>query len=222
VSDAPAEDPPAAARPWKPLLAAAVTTAAVTAASYGARGPVEKYGATLVGVGFLASTWWLVLRHDEAEIRAHGLSLGGLMEPARIDPRRLLRDARAACNWALLAMAVTFPPFALGYRFFYACSLLHRTLHCLPVHFALRAPPSSLDELGGQLVVIALPEEAFFRVTSSPARSRRGWRCSSRRCSSGGCASGPGGSGRGSCSTPRATCSRARWAEGSISSDGPC
>jgi hypothetical protein len=85
------------------------------------------------------------------------------MEPARIDPRRLLREARTASGWALLAMAVTFPPFALGYRFFYACSLLHRALRCLPVHFALRAPPSILDEVGGQLVVIALPEEAFFR-----------------------------------------------------------
>jgi membrane protease YdiL (CAAX protease family) len=164
VSDAPAEElpraPEAPARPWGPLLAAAITTVIVTVASY--RAP-ESYSATLVGVGFLASTWWLVLRHDEATVRAYGLSLGGLMEPARIDPRRLLRDGRAAAGWALLSMAVAFPPFAVGYRFFYACSLVRWALRCHPAHFTLHWPPSMLDDIGGQLVVIALPEEAFFR-----------------------------------------------------------
>jgi membrane protease YdiL (CAAX protease family) len=141
-------------------VAAAVTTAVVTAASYGAP---DKYAATLVGVGFLVATWWLVLRHDEITVRAYGLSLGGLLEPTRLSPGRLLRDAGVATGWALLLMVLAFPPFALGYRYFYACSIVHHALRCLPIHFTLRWPPSIFDELGGQLVVIALPEEAFFR-----------------------------------------------------------
>ncbi len=135
--------------PGKPLLAAAITTAVVTVASYQAP---ERYAATLVGVGFLASTWLLVLRHDEATVRAYGLSLGGVLEPARIDPRRLLRDALYASAWELLLMAIAFPPFALGYRAYW-----HP-----PAHFVPRLPPSLFDEIAGQLVVIALPEEAFF------------------------------------------------------------
>jgi membrane protease YdiL (CAAX protease family) len=132
------------------LLAALVTTAVVTAASYLVP---ERYAATVVGVGFLTATWVLVLRHDEATVRAHGLSLGGLLEPARIDPRRLFRDALVAVGWALLFVVVTFPVFAWGYRLYW-----HPR-----AHFALRMPASILDEIAGQLVVIALPEEAFFR-----------------------------------------------------------
>lgn len=140
----------APARLDRTLLAAAITTAIVTAASYLAP---DRYAATLVGVGFLGATWWLVLRHDEATVRAYGLSLGGLLEPARLDPRRLSRDALVASGWALLVALVTFPPFALGYRFYWSTH----------AHFLLRLPPSLFDEVTGQLVVIALPEEAFFR-----------------------------------------------------------
>jgi membrane protease YdiL (CAAX protease family) len=133
-----------------PLLAAAITTAVVTASSYLAP---DRYAATLVGVGFLASTWVLVLRHDEVTVRAYGLSLGGLLEPTRLDPRRLARTAIVAIGWALLLMALTFPPFAIGYRLYWRPH----------AHFVFRWPPSLFDEIAGQLVVIALPEEAFFR-----------------------------------------------------------
>jgi uncharacterized protein len=142
--------PEAPPRLWRPLVAAALTTAVVTAASYLAP---ERWAATLVGVGFLASTWWLVLRHDEHRVRAYGLSLGGLLEPSRLDPRRLARDALSATGWALLMMALAFPPFVIGYRFYWR---VHG-------HFAFHAPPSLFDEIAGQIVVIALPEEAFFR-----------------------------------------------------------
>jgi membrane protease YdiL (CAAX protease family) len=144
------EPPPLPASPWPPLAAAAITTGVVTAASYLAP---ERYAATLVGVGFLAATWVLVLRHDELTVRAHGLSLGGLLEPTRLDLRRLVRSALVATGWALLMMAVTFPAFTLAYRAWW-----HPRLP-----FVLRLPPSVLDDIAGQLVVIALPEEAFFR-----------------------------------------------------------
>ena len=133
-----------------PLLAATITTALVTAASYLAP---ERYAATLVGVIFLAATWWLVLRHDEITVRAYGLSLGGLLEHTALAPARIAREAAIAIGWALLLVAIVFPPFWLGYRFWWH-----------PHHaFVMRWPPSIFDEVAGQLVVIALPEEAFFR-----------------------------------------------------------
>jgi membrane protease YdiL (CAAX protease family) len=152
VSLPPDVEPPSApsSSAWRPLLAAAITTAVVTAAAYLAP---ERYAATVVGVCFLAATWWLVLRHDELTVRTYGLSLGGLLEPARLDAGRLARDAAHAGLWALLLMALTFPPFVVGYLAYWR-----------PHHvFALRLPASIFDELAGQLVVIALPEEAFFR-----------------------------------------------------------
>jgi uncharacterized protein len=144
---------PAPPGPRGPLLAAALTTAVVTAASYLAP---DRYAATLVGVGFLAATWVLVLRHDEHVVRAYGLSLGGLLEPTSLEPRRLARDAAGALAWALLLMLIVFPFFAVGYRFYNRHLIAH-------AHFVLRGPASIVDEVAGQLVVIALPEEAFFR-----------------------------------------------------------
>ena len=146
----PTAGPATPSGPSGPLLAAAITTAVVTAVSYLAP---DKWAATLVGVGFLASTWWLVLRHDESTVRAYGLSLGGLLEPAPLQARRLAVAALVAAGWALLLMAVTFPPFALGFRLYWRPH----------AHLALRLPPAIFDEIGNQLVVIALPEEAFFR-----------------------------------------------------------
>lgn len=133
-----------------PLLAAAITSSVVTAASYLTP---ERYAATAVGILFLAATWWLVLRHDELTVRAYGLSLGGLLEPTHIDPIRLTREAARALGWAALLVAIAFPPFWFGYRWWWH-----------PHHaFHMRWPPSLFDEIAGQLVVIALPEEAFFR-----------------------------------------------------------
>jgi len=133
-----------------PLLAAALTSALVTAASYLTH---ERYAATAVGILFLAAAWWLVLRHDEITVRAYGLSLGGLLEPTRLEPARLLREATRAAGWALLLALIAFPPFWFGYRWWWH-----------PHHaFALRWSASIFDEIAGQLVVIALPEEAFFR-----------------------------------------------------------
>lgn len=128
-----------------------MTTAAVTALS--SRLVPDKYAATLVGLAFLAATWLLVLRYDEETIRSYGLSLGGLLEPSPISIRRLLRDAGSSILWVLLFCAVVFPPFWAGFR-------LYWRVHG---HFVLRLPASLGDEIAGQLLVIALPEEAFFR-----------------------------------------------------------
>ena len=132
------------------LFAAGLTTVVVTAVSWIAP---DKHAATLVGLAFLTATWWLVVRHDEATIRAYGLSLGGVLEPVPLDPRRVARDALVALGWATLLAALFFPPFWFGYRAYWHAHA--------PFHF--RMPASIADDVAGQLLVIALPEEAFFR-----------------------------------------------------------
>ncbi|AKT36931.1 uncharacterized protein CMC5_010520 [Chondromyces crocatus] len=106
-----------------------------------------------MGVAFLAATWWLVLRHDETTIRTHGLSLGGLLEPAPLSARRLLTDGARATGWALLFCAIFFPAFWFGYRLWWS-----------PARpFTFRPAPDPFDEITAQLLVVAIPEEAFFR-----------------------------------------------------------
>ena len=69
----------------RPLLITLGTTALVTALS---KLP-DSISATAVGFGFLAVTYWLVLRSDDPEHIAHyGLSLAGLFEPARLSAVR--------------------------------------------------------------------------------------------------------------------------------------
>lgn len=143
---------PATIPGWRrPLVVAVGTTALVTALSYGLP---DSYAATGVGLAFLAVTWLVALRRDDAAETAHyGLSLGGLLDPEPIDPRRMARDGIVAVGWALLFAAVLFPPFWLGYVSWWK-----------PVHAFSPAPPPALgDDVLGQLLVIALPEEAFYR-----------------------------------------------------------
>jgi hypothetical protein len=132
------------------LLAALVTTLVITTLSYLVP---SRHASTAVGLAFVAATWWLVLRHDEDVIRAHGLSLAGVLEPLPLEPKRILREAGQSLLWVLFFAAVVFPPFWLGYRLFW-------NVH---TPFVLRAPREPLNELVGQFFVIALPEEAFFR-----------------------------------------------------------
>lgn len=125
------------------------TTAVVTAVSW----LVPSFAATGVGLVFLAATWLTVLRHDERTIRRHGLSLGGLLEPTPLDGRRIGRDLALALGLAALFALVIFPPFWFGYVTYWGPKGT----------FVFRAPDSVADEVLGQLLVTALPEEAFFR-----------------------------------------------------------
>jgi membrane protease YdiL (CAAX protease family) len=134
----------------RPLLAACATTAAVTILSYAL--PPE-HAATGVGLAFLAATYWLALANDPDGARRFGLSLGGLLDPEPIRSRRLLRDGAVAVGWILALAAITFPPFWVGYVWWWAPRLEFSASGALP----------SLDEALGQVLVIALPEEAFYR-----------------------------------------------------------
>lgn len=131
-------------------IAVVVTTAIVTAASYLTP---EPYVATAVGLGFLGATYFLVLRHSATYVASHGLSLGGLFEPRGLSPRRIARDAAFALAWAIGAFAIVAVPFAIGFRMWFH---VRRP-------FGWHAALGATDALLGQLLVIALPEEAFFR-----------------------------------------------------------
>jgi uncharacterized protein len=131
------------------LQVALVVTALVTAVSHLAP---EAYANTAVGAVFLGATWLLVLRRDTATVRAFGLSLGGVTEPEPLDARRMARDSAGAVAWALAFALIFFPPFWLGYAHWWQTG-----------RFALALPPEFGSQILGQLLVIALPEEAFYR-----------------------------------------------------------
>jgi membrane protease YdiL (CAAX protease family) len=133
------------------IIASAIVTGIVTLAS--AFLP-DRYVATAVGFVFLGATWLLVWRGDDARVERSGLTLGGVVLPGPIDPRRLTRSTATALGWALLFAAITFVPFFFGWRTFWHAH----------GRFALHVQAwETINEVFGQLVIIALPEEAFYR-----------------------------------------------------------
>jgi membrane protease YdiL (CAAX protease family) len=135
----------------KPLFVAAATTAAVTALSYGLP---EDYAATGVGFGFLVATYFVALNSsDDRAVRHYGLSLGGLLEPEPLRARRLTREAARALAWAAGLAFIIFPFFWVGYVFWWKPR----------APFVPALPADLSDQVLGQLLVIALPEEAFYR-----------------------------------------------------------
>ena len=132
-------------------VAAAVVTGIVTVASIVLP---DKYVATVVGFVFLGATWFFVWRRDDAYVEANGLALGGLVLPGKLDVARLVRSGAIAIGWALLLCTVFFVPFYFGWR------------HWWHPHGPFSYHPKPLDlanDVFGQLVIIALPEEAFYR-----------------------------------------------------------
>jgi membrane protease YdiL (CAAX protease family) len=151
VTATPRPDRPDRAGFRRPIGAAVATTAFVTALSYFA--PMA-HAASAVGLGFLAATYFLTLRGDDPEAARHfGLSLGGLLDIEPLDFRRLIKSAGTEVSLALALSAVVFPLFWVGYVEWWS-----------PQEPFRAAPLGTVaDEALGQLLVIALPEEAFYR-----------------------------------------------------------
>ncbi|HEX3777355.1 MAG TPA: MrtC family glutamic-type intramembrane protease [Polyangiaceae bacterium] len=134
----------------RPVAITALTTFVVALL---ARLP-DSVSATAVGFGFLAATYWLVLRSDDSErIARYGLSFAGVFDPEPLSIERILRDSASAVGWALAVAAIALPPFWVGFVWWWQIKV--------PFHPA-RASSLGNDFLG-QLLVIALPEEAFYR-----------------------------------------------------------
>ena len=142
---------------------ALVCVAVVVVTRLGASTALGPYIHLAVAAIFLLTA----LRLTRRDPRHYGVALGGLLEPSDDDrPRGPLGsfDLARAC-WravpsavrelgaALGVAAVIFPLYAVGFY-----------LWTEPVHsFSLTFPPDLLNLALAQLVVVALPEEAFFR-----------------------------------------------------------
>ena len=119
-------------------------------------------------VNLVVAALFLILsvRLARGDLRHYGIELGGLLSPAdggEPGPFGLYDLARAIKTAlphgiretavAVALAAVTFPPFAVGFW------LWHQ-----PVEpFVLQWPPEVVSFTLAQLVMVALPEEAFFR-----------------------------------------------------------
>jgi membrane protease YdiL (CAAX protease family) len=136
-------------------LTAAVVTLLVTLAS---RFLPVRWVASAVGGVFFGATWVLVFRRDDAVVEHSGLAFGGLVLPARLDPRRIFADLRVAIGWALLLAVACFGPFYIGFR-----AYARWVWHAHPVPWPAVHLSGIVNEALGQLALIALPEEVFYR-----------------------------------------------------------
>lgn len=136
------------------IVASVVVTGLVTALSEGLSRVMPAYVALSVAATFLGATWLLVLRFDDETVRRFGLALGGLVLGGPFDWRAAGRQAAVAIGWALVFCAVTFVPFFFGWRHYWHAG----TAHFAPMRFGELA-----NDFLGQLLIIALPEEAFYR-----------------------------------------------------------
>jgi CAAX protease family protein len=127
-----------------------LTTAVVTALSY--LTPAQ-HAASAVGVAFFLATYVLALRGDDAATARYGLSLGGLLDPEPLDLEKLVRSAVVELTWALGVCLIVFPPFVVGFKLWWS-----------PTHAFRFAPLGNVaSDALGQFLVIALPEEGFYR-----------------------------------------------------------
>jgi membrane protease YdiL (CAAX protease family) len=134
-----------------------VSADATLAVTFIANGLPDRWHTTAVGFAFLAITWALVWRKDDERVNRAGLALGGLGFPGALDLRALARGALASMAWAVALTLIVAVPFFFGWRAWWAQSGPH-------LEFSLTVSPlDAANEIAGQLLVIALPEEAFYR-----------------------------------------------------------
>lgn len=140
------------------LAATYTAIALVTGAVAYAPGLSGDVGHLALAAAFLFSALALA-RRDRRGAAHYGIDLGGLLEPPPDDPgllRSLVRGLPVALRelgFAAKVAILVFPPFVLAYARWHEVTQPF-TWHPLarPVDFAL-----------GQLLVVALPEEALFR-----------------------------------------------------------
>jgi membrane protease YdiL (CAAX protease family) len=132
------------------LGVAALVTVVATACSYLLPDGWAAHG---VGLTFLGATYWLVVRGDDNQrIREHGLSLGGVLELTPLSWSRIANATGRALAYALGAALLIYPFFWFGFRLWWNVD-----------HFQPAPLRPVLSDAGGQLLMIALPEEAFYR-----------------------------------------------------------
>jgi len=141
------------------FLTAGVVTALVTLVSVVVP---AHWIASAVGGVFFGATWLMVFRRSDAVVEQSGLAFGGLVLPSRLDPRRIVGDLKVALGWALVLALLCFGPFYVGFRL-YARWVWHLHPIATANSWAGLHVGSTLNEVLGQVALIALPEEAFYR-----------------------------------------------------------
>jgi hypothetical protein len=136
---------------WEALGVSAAVTALVTVVSAVV---VDRFVATAVGGVFLAATWLMVWRRDDAVVERAGLSLGGLVLPGPIRLGATLAAGARALAWAVAFAIVLFVPFFFGWKLWW---------HARGAFVFHPRPWDLVNQVFGQIVIIALPEEAFYR-----------------------------------------------------------
>ena len=138
----------------EPIVVAAIVTGCVTSLSILLPTSWIAVGVALV---FLTATWLFVLRGSDETVLDHGLGLGGLIAARTSDEKSAAFMARSLMRAILISCAlgiVTFIPFYFGFVRFW------HVRHA----FSLDVKAGELASLAaGQILVIALPEEAFYR-----------------------------------------------------------
>jgi len=112
---------------------------------------------------FLVATYWGCLRPHHTPSPSHyGLDFGGLLLPAPVDYGRLLRDTTRAILIASALALLILPFFWLGYQIWYD---VHAPFQAARVWKEYGATPLAgmFNLFIAHLLVVALPEEAFFR-----------------------------------------------------------
>lgn len=135
-----------------PLVVALLVSLVATALS---RWTPAEHAASLVGATFLLATFLLV---PSERAQRYGLGFAGWLEPTPIDWTRTRRDCARACTWSLGAALLLFPPFTWGFVAWYEPGVEFSWQRAM-----LDLPVAWYDLLLGHLLVVALPEEAFFR-----------------------------------------------------------
>jgi membrane protease YdiL (CAAX protease family) len=132
------------------LVSAAVTFAVAATAMF----LPPAWHTTVVALIFFGAVWLLVWRGDDDTVRRAGLSLGGLVIPGPLSVPDLLLAALRALGWAAALLAIVAVPFFFAWRSWWGPKLT----------FSLGHHPLDVEtELLAQVLIIALPEEAFYR-----------------------------------------------------------
>ena len=155
---------------FPPFWVFAITSALVAGASYTLP---DEFAATGVGLIFLGATYLTALHDRPESADYYGLSLGGLLDREPLTLSRLLSASAQALGLALLTILVVFPFYVLGFIEWFGPSNDFSWTDAVTLRGRATGNASALDLISGHLLVVALPEEAFFRGYLQSALSER-------------------------------------------------
>jgi len=114
----------------------------------------DTWAGTAIAVVFLGVTYLFAIRDQGDDgLAAFGLELGGVLSARPLELRRIAFETARAFGYAALVALVVFPPFVLGFVWWWRPEQ----------PFELIPPLDIVNELFEQLLAIALPEEVFYR-----------------------------------------------------------